>query len=410
MSRRVWTVLPILTLAAGACTCTGPVTVSGRRIFDQAAGSLQVSPEGEHLAWLGPCAVDGAEGVLRCDLQVATLTLARPRRLATEVSFHRLGPNGTLGFISKGTVYVVAGDDSPVKVSTGDSFQFSPIPWPRGGMLVESKGGLASGAGCRLLLEGRPSEALAGSRECAFSASGRWVAFTGCLGRQDTLCILDVTRPDEARVVGASVVKFAFATRTDLLGWLENGSPGGGLSLWVRTPGREDARRLAKGMLQFRLSPDGATVAGLDERRTLYVVPTTGAGKPQRIGGSVADFAFAPGGDRIAYRPDCVVDLCNLFSMEVEAGVAHSWSKVAGLVTKYLFHPTDPGTLLLWADGGTGPSLTVLKQRPEHETRMLAANAEVVDASWTTRGVAYSAVAPRVQGIYLVENPFDRHR
>jgi hypothetical protein len=504
--------LAALALASAACARAPerPAGI-GRRVADRAAQGLSPSPDGAWLAFLDRCARPPGPlvplGVVACDLEVVPATggaaervaegvtslpggfawspdgkalaalsgydhaeargaavLWRPgggaRRLAGAVGFYAFTPDGALGFVSQGQLFLARGEEvAPVAGATGvATFEASPRPGGAGPDLLVRR---QSGAGGELLfvkgaaVRGRASAAPTG--DYAFSAPGDRVAFTA-RNRDGWDLLVGAAGEGRAERVGSRVQSFAFSRDGSALAFLSDLAPGRPGDLWAVPPGAPAVRlgervgefRWASGALRlawlqdfearvrsgalavggpgmkpavlgqnvtaYEISPDGTRVAFLEHVTAggysvdLKVAPVAEGARAATVARGVFGFDYAPGGGTLYYRAGCVrnAEACDLFAVPAEGLPAGKAARrIADGVKSFEFDRRNPDRLLLtWArkDSVTldlavweGGKLTAVDQAA------LPGSATFLPPD--SRRVAYVVADPRRAGVYVAELP-----
>jgi hypothetical protein len=503
----------LLILALAACSSPAPQGLGARRSSGAARG-LAATADGSWLAWLDGCVEARAQslppGTVSCDLRVAPAaggdavvvaravtslpgavavsparaelaalagydyaaasgTLVRWRagegaqELAGGVTFQGYGPDGALGYISGGALFLAppGGDPAAVPgVVAAASFDLAPQGSElaalvrrragAGGELLAVRpardrvfasaipvaapvGDYGFGRGrhyafTRLAREGgelqladarpaaRPDLVGQGVRAFAFSPDGEAIAFLSdaAPGKQGNLHLRAGVR-DVA--LGNEVGEFRWAARAPRLAWIEDydprvrsGSLGvGGVNLPRRT--------LGKNVSDLELSADGSAVAFLQHTtRGGYSVDLLVAAldaaegtPPRRITQSSYGFAFSPDARWLYYRTSCTRngEGCDLERVAVAAGAEARPEKLAEGMKSFEFDPRDPARLLVTWKRLDRDALDVAVWQDGKlvtvDTYVLPGSARFLAGSPTR--VAYVVVQEKRAGVYVAAVP-----
>lgn len=442
-------------LAGAACTSREAPAGLGVRRAAAAARDLAATADGAWLAWLDGCADARARslplGTATCDLRVvpaaggepvlvarATTSLpgavlaspagaevaalsgydyavgagalvvwragAGPRTLAEGVTFHGYGPDGTLGYIAGGELFLAPPGGAPAKVAGVSGATSFELAGPGAGLtaLVRRRGvsggellavpprpeagpvpaavqvaakvgdyGFGRGRlyaftrmeadGARLELAearpaARPTPLAKAVRVFAFAPQGEAIAYVAeaSPGKQGNLHLraADGAERSLAREVG----EFRWAARAPRLAWLEEYDPrvrsgtigAGGVDAPRRTFGRN--------VSDLELSSDGRYVAFLQHSTRggysvdllLADVSAPEGAAPRRLAQGSFGFSFSPDARWLYYRTRCERngEACDLERVDVAAPAAQP-ELVAEGVKSFEYAPQAPGRLLL---------------------------------------------------------------
>jgi hypothetical protein len=391
-------------LPAGTASCdllvvpaAGGDPVRVARAVTTLPGGVVASPAGAELASLAGYDYAGGAGTL-----VRWRAGEGARELASGVTFVGYGPDGSLGYIASGALFLAPPGGEPravAGVTAAASFDLAPPGGEllglvrrratAGGELLAIRpaaGGASPGAeavagpvgdyrfgrgrlfaytrlagdGARLELAAarpaaRPEVVASGVRAFAFEPAGDAIAYQAdaAPGKQGDLH-LRVGGRDQ--LLGKEVGEFRWAGRASRLAWLEEYDPrirsgalgAGGLDLPRRT--------LGKNVSDLELSPDGRYVAYLQHTTRggysvdllLAALDAPAGAEPRRVAQASYGFGFSPDGRWLYYRTRCTRngEACDLERLDASsAGAAPE--KVAEGVKSFEFGPGDPGRLLL---------------------------------------------------------------
>ena len=453
-------------LPAGTASCdlevvpaAGGEAVRVGRAVTTLPGGVAVSPAGPELAALASYDYAAAAGTL-----VRWRAGEGAKELAAGVTFHGYGPDGSLGYIAAGELYLAPPGGEPRTVSgvsAAASFEMAP---PGGELLAlvrrrasaggellavhPGAGGAGPGAmavagpvgdyafgrdrifaytrlagdGARLELAparpaARPEAVAAGVRAFAFGPEGGAIAYLAdaAPGKQGDLHLRGGGRE---LLLGKGVGEFRWAGRAPRLAWLEGYDPRvrsgvlgvGGLDLSPRT--------LGKNVSDLELSPDGRYVAFLQHTTRggysvdllLAALDAAGA-EPRRVAQSSYGFAFSPDGRWLYYRTRCTRsgEACDL--ERIDPGAAGSRpERIAEGVKSFEFGPGEPGRLLVGWKRLDRDALDVgvweAGALATVDTQVLPGSARFVGPG--AGRLAYLVVDERRPGLYLAEVPAPR--
>ncbi len=432
----------------------GDATVVARAVTTL-PGAVAVSPVGAELAVLAAYDYASASGTL-----VRWRAGAGVGELASGVTFHGYGPDGGLGYIAGGELFLGAPGANPTAISgvTGAaSFELAP---PEGTIVALVR--RRATAGGELLAIGRAKD---GPRPAPVSVSspvgdyafGRAIyAFTR-LGRDGAELQIASARSSSARPepIARTVRAFAFEPAGDAIAFLADAAPGKLGNLRVRAGGRELAlgnevgefrwatraprlgwiedyhvhsgalgvggldlprRTLGKNVSDLELSADGKYVAFLQHTTrggysvdlllaALDAPPDTA---PRRVTQGSYGFAFSPDGRWLYYRDACTRngEGCDLERIPAASPDAKP-EKLAEGMKSFEFDPRDPGRLLVsWkrldrdaldiAVWDGGKLVTV-------DTYVLPGSARFLGGP--PRRVAYVVTQEKRAGVYVADVP-----
>ncbi|HTP51031.1 MAG TPA: hypothetical protein VMK42_10055 [Anaeromyxobacteraceae bacterium] len=453
MDRRPGIRLTLTAAVLAACSSAPSPRGLGVRRAPGAARGLVATADGAWLAWLESCVETRAQslpaGTASCDLRVVpaaggdpelvaravttlpgamavspagaevsalsgydyatasgTLTRwrpgARPAELSSGVTFHGYGPDGALGYIAGGSLFLsLAGaDPRPVEgVTAAASFELAPP----GTELVALLRRRASAGGELLAVRKPPGATPASAVKVAgpvgdyqFGRGPRY-AFTRLAPKGSELEVVEAKSPAEPEMVAEGVRAFAFSPVVDALAFLADALPGKQGNLRVRVGGRELAlgnevgefrwaarsprlawleeydprirsgtlgvggldvarRTLGKNVSDFELSPDGRYVAYLQHTTRggysvdllLAALDASDGAAPRLVAQSTYGFAFSPDGRSLYYRSRCTrsgeaCDLERIATAEREK----SPERIAEGMKSFEFDPREPGRILV---------------------------------------------------------------
>lgn len=390
-------------LPAGTANCDlrvvpaagGEAAVVARTV-SSLPGAVAVSPIGAETAVLASY-----------DYATATGTLVRwragsgARELASGVGFHGYGPDGTLGYIAGGALFLAGAGGEPAAVpgvTAAASFDLAPQGTELAALVRRR-----AGAGGELLAVRRPRDQVFASAVPVAAPVGdygfggrRHYAFTRLAREGGELQIADARAAARPEPVGQGVRAFAFAPDGEAIAFLSEAVPGKQGNLRVRTGGRELAlgkevgefrwaaraprlawledydprvrsgslgvggldlarRTLARNVSDLELSGDGKYVAFLQHStRGGYTVDLLLAAldapegtAPRRITQSSYGFGFSPDGRWLYYRTGCTRngEACDLERIPVASDARPE--RIADAMKSFEFDPRDPGRLLV---------------------------------------------------------------
>ena len=501
-------------VAGAACTSREPApTGLGVRRAAAAARDLAATADGAWVAWLDGCADARARslplGTATCDLRVvpatggdpvlvaqATTSLpgavlasptgaevaavagydyavgagtlvvwragAGPRALAEGVTFHGYGPDGTLGYIAGGELYLATPGGAPAKVAGVSGATSFELAGPGEGLaaLVRRRGvsggellavpprsdsgavpaavpvagkvgdyGFGRGRlyaftrmeadGARLELSearpaARPTPLAKAVRVFAFAPQGEAIAYVAeaSPGKQGNLHVRAAGGAE--RALAREVGEFRWAARAPRLAWLEEYDPrvrsgtigAGGLDAPRRTFG--------KNVSDLELSADGRFVAFLQHSTRggysvdllLADVTAPEGTAPRRIAQGSFGFSFSPDGKWLYYRTRCERngEACDLERTEVAAPAAKP-ELVAEGVKSFEYAPHAPGRLLLTWKRMDRDALDVGVWEPGRlvrvDTHVRPGSARFLGRD--ARRLAYVVVQEKRAGVYVAE-------
>jgi len=453
MDRRPGFRLALVAVALAACSPAPSPRGPGVRRAPGAARGLVVTADGAWLAWLDGCVETRAQslpaGTASCDLRVvraaggapelvaravttlpgavavspagaelsvlagydyaaASGTLVRWRpgvraaELSSGVTFHGYGPDGALGYIAGGALFLgLAGaDPGPVQgVTAAASFELAP-PGAELAALARRR----AGAGGELLAVRRPAgqtpanaAKVAGPVGDYRFGSGQRYAFTRIAQKGSELQVVDAKSPGRPELVAEGVRAFAFSPAVDAIAFLADAVPGKQGNLRVRAGGRElplgsevgefrwaarsprlawleaydprirsgtlgvggldvARRTLGTNVSDLELSPDGRYVAYLQHSTRggysvdllLATLDVADGAAPRQVAQSSYGFAFSPDGRWLYYRSRCTRsgEACDLERIAT-ADPQKSPERIAEGMKSFEFDPREPGRLLV---------------------------------------------------------------
>jgi hypothetical protein len=448
-------------LPAGTASCDlrvvpaagGDATLVARAV-PTLPGVVAVAPSGAELAILSGYDYAAAAGTL-----VRWRAGAGARELASGVTFHGYGPDGALGYIAGGALFLARPGGEPAAVpgvTAAASFDLAPHGTElaalvrrragAGGELLAVRrpddqvfataipvaapvGDYGFGRGqryafTRLAREGgelqlaaarasaRPERVGQGVRAFAFAPEGDAIAFlAGAIpGKQGSL---RVRAGDRELALGNEVGEFRWAARSPRLAWLEEYDPrvrsgilgAGGLDLPRRTLGRN--------VSDLEISADGKYVAYLQHTTRggytvdllLAALDAPAATPPRRIAQASYGFAFSPDGRWLYYRDRCTRngEGCDLERVAV-AGADARPETIAEGMKSFEFDPHDAARLLVSWKRLDRDALDIAVwdggKLVTVDTHVLPGSARFLAAP---RRVAYVDVLEKRPGVYVAE-------
>jgi hypothetical protein len=351
--------LPLALALALACTAKPPPPGLGQRRAAAPARSLRATADGAWLAFLDGCADARAQGLppgtASCDLRVvaaaggdvakvagavSTLpgaiavsprgaelaalgeydyaitsgTLVRWRagggatKLASGVTFHGYGPDGTLGYVAGGELWLAPPGGEPAKVAGVAGAATFELAAPGGGLaaLVRRR---ATAGGELLAVPAASGGAfpaavvVAGPVGDYAFGRGKQYAFTRIASGGAQLELCEARPAARPAVQGKGVGAFAFGPEDDALAFVADVVPGKQGNLYLRTGGA--AAQLAREVGVFRWAARAPRLAWLEE----YYAPVSagtlavgGPGLPRRtLAKNVSDLELSPDGTYVAF-------------------------------------------------------------------------------------------------------------
>jgi hypothetical protein len=452
-------------LPAGTASCELRVVRAGggdsavvARAVSTLPGAVAVSPAAAELAVLAGYDYATASGTL-----VRWRAGEGVKELASGVTFHGYGPDGSLGYIAGGALFLAAAGGDPAAVpgaSAAASFELAP----REGTLVALARRKAT-AGGELLAIGRGRDGSAPASQAVASPVGDYAfgrgyyAFTR-LGRDGGELQIVSARASSARPepVARGVRAFAFEPDGDAIAFLADASPGKQGNLRVRA-GDLDLGMLGKEVGEFRWAARSPRLAWLEDydprvrsgvlgvggldlaRRTLgrnvsdlelsadgkhvaFLQHTTRGGysvdlllsaldapegtAPRRITQGSYGFAFSPDGRWLYYRTRCTRngEGCDLERIAAAAPDGKP-EKIAEGAKSFEFDPRDPGRLLVSWKRLDRDALDIAVWEGGKlvtvDTYVLPGSARFLGGSPVR--VAYAVVNEKRAGVYVADLP-----
>jgi hypothetical protein len=350
--RALASIIP-LAVASGATACWGesPPRAAVLVLSRTPASQLVASPDGERVAWLGPCQRSAAAPTVeeRCDLHVSSTSRAEPVLLTRAAG--RAGDAAqwaatgrflafTANEPSPQTLFIAPPAGPPIAVSRGvtrfragcDVVAFVEggslrVAGPRGEILRDGIGKAAwystlpctashdavlaairDGAAPRELVlvhrDGRETVLAANVGWAVISPRGEEIAYTTPVSGSAGLFLRSLEKGARARAVGRGVAATKFDPSGSSLAFLAgSGSAPGSADLWLVSGGTPV--RLSRSASTFRWSETGSVLAWLQDVQTDFRVSSLSIAGPARavrfIAPGVADFALSRDGRAVAY-------------------------------------------------------------------------------------------------------------
>jgi hypothetical protein len=418
---------------------------------------VAVSPAGAELAVLAAYDYASASGTL-----VRWRGGSGARELAGDVTFQGYGPDGTLGYISGGALFLAPPGGEPAAVpgvAAAASFDLAP----QGSELAALVRRRAGAGGDLLAVRPAKGQTFAAAVPVAGPVSdygfgrGRHYAFTRMARDGGELQLADARPAARPEPVGQGVRAFAFAPDGDAIAFVGNAVPGkqgdlrvraGARDLWLgkevgefrwaaRAPrlawledydprvrsgtlgvgGPELARRtLGRNVSDLELSADGKYVAFLQHTTRggysvdllLAALDAPQGTAPRRIAQASYGFAFSPDARWLYYRTSCTRngEGCDLTRIALATPDAKP-ERIAEGMKSFEFDPRDPERLLVTWKRLDRDALDVAVWQGGKlvtvDTYVLPGSAMFLAGSGTR--VAYVVVQEKRAGVYVAQVP-----
>jgi hypothetical protein len=387
------------TAAALAGCATPPVEVVSRSVV--AAGRVQkiaIAPNGAWIAWSS----DKGE-LLSIPLGPAPGAVTG-RRMAGDVSFFQLGADGTLAFVSGGTVFLARPPSAAVRTSlrTVRSLQFaggesSPV------VLVAHTEG--DGALWALHRDGRTSTIAKGIDTYSVAPDGMSIAAVAS-SRDRELRILPLGRGGRERTVDHRVSYVEFAPASGAFAYLSREGHGCRTLVSVQPDGSTARFGCAHA---FAWSPDGRKIGFLrweadGHASDLYLADVSGSTPPRLVDSGVVQVAFSRSDGAVWFRGACWNEACNLSAFRTDAdGGSSGPYKKAGLSVSFVASPYEPGVAAALIQSAPGVNeLSVVGKFGVEIDRGVPDLGYAFVPGRRTR-VVYAVTTPGREGLYLAE-------
>jgi len=305
-------VLPLQT-----ASCDLRIVPAGGGEAKRLAQSVTTLPHG--LAWsrMGSLAALASYDYTTASGTLVLWRAGEGRSLATGVTFHGFGADGTLGFVAGGKLSVLLpGEPGPREVKGADrvaSFELAPAGVPPCGpgdgsgiRLVaretRAAGGGLLASGCELR-EARPLER-GQVGEYGFSSAGPHLAYTVQEKGGAELKLVRTAPSPASWTLGKGARTFAFSPSGKSVAFLGDAVPGKQGDLYVAAAGGK-AARLAKEVGELRWARDAERLAWLERYDPRVRSGALGVGGPgvaaRTFGANVSDFELSPDGKHVAF-------------------------------------------------------------------------------------------------------------